>query len=155
MKIQTTLEFVILLSAAASLSVFVISAYSHIVNPQKPLYMKLINQSANAPSSASFRDIGNALGIEVSIANVSYVNRSNSLEAIITSPSGYVLSSVYVTGSSSVAVIPDAYYNVSTDGLAVLSFSVVPKATGTIKLSAVAEFTYSNSTTNSSSYAET
>lgn len=150
MNAQTTLEFVILLSVVASLSVFVIGAYSSLTSTQKPFYESVLNQTSLANGTHG-PAVGNnrSDGVYASIANLTYVNRSNNLEVILTS-SGTV-PKVYVTGTPGVAVTPGAYYNVSPGGVAVLTFSVVPKTVGAIGLTAVADF----SSTNASAYAET
>ena len=76
MKAQTTLEFLILLSAAASLSVFAIGIYSNITSAQKPLYKLLVQSpSENQTPNATARGHGSD-SIYASIANITYVNRS-------------------------------------------------------------------------------
>ena len=155
MRAQTTLEFLILLSAAASLSVFAIGVYSNIAGAQKPFY-QLLEQApvANSSSNVPAQPGGNG-SIYASVADVVYVNKSNSFEVAIISPSPANVAEVHVTGNPGVTVIPDGYYNVSTDGLAILSFSVIPKTPGTITLNAVAEFSGSNGSAAVSAYAET
>ena len=66
---------------------FAIGTYSNIANAQKPFY-KLLEQSpaANQVSNVPIRQ-NSTDGIYASIANVTYVNRSNSLEVIVTSSS--------------------------------------------------------------------
>ena len=154
---QTTLEFLMLLSAAASLGVFTIGVYSGLLNAQKPLYMKLLNQAGalnGTPNTVAYAS-GYDYGIYASIANISYVNRSNGLEVIFTSPSGSVASAVHVIGDANTVVMPGAYYNVSSDGLGALAFSVVPKAAGAIRLDVVADFRYASNSTTRSAHAET
>jgi hypothetical protein len=152
MRAQTTLEFVIILSAVASLSVFVIGAYFGLTNAQKPFYEKALNQTWT--SNATYNPGGNAGSAEelyASIANLTYVNRSNSLEVIIAS--NMTVPKVYVVSAQDVAVTPEAYYNVSPDGISVLTFSVVPKAPGPVDLTAVADFAYANASSNADTYA--
>ena len=154
MKAQTTLEFLILLSAAASLSVFAIGIYSNITSAQKPLYKLLVQSpSENQTPNATARGHGSD-SIYASIANITYVNRSNSLDVVITSQSRNI-NEVYITGNLGVAVMPSGYYNVSTSGMTVLTFSVIPENTGVITLNAVAEFTDSNGIATASAQTET
>jgi hypothetical protein len=151
MRAQTTLEFVIILSAVASLSVFVIGAYSGLTNAQKPFYEKALNQTT---ANMTYNPTSNGSGPEAlyaSIANLTYVNRSNDLEVILAS--NRTVPKVYVTGAPDVAVTPEAYYNVSPNGLSVLTFSVVPKVPGEIDLTAFADFSSTNSSADAETYA--
>jgi hypothetical protein len=156
MRAQTTLEFIMLLSAAASLSVFAIGIYASMTNAQKPLYMKVLNQTGAASGNyAPTTGAGYGYSAYASMPDISYVNRSNSLELVLTSPAGSKISSAYASASGGASVIPDSYYNISSDGLVVLTFSVVPGSAGAINISAVADFTYLGNETARSAYAET
>ncbi len=147
MKAQATLEFIILLSAIAAFGSFAISTYAGLLHQQHAAYLSLLNKSANAAVLASTpSSTGNELFIYASMANVSYVNRSNSLQVVVALPEGTTLLSLKAAGSQQYGVAPSAYYNISASGMDILPFSVVPTAQGPLNVNMSADIAYGNGT---------
>jgi hypothetical protein len=150
MRCQTTLEFIILLSAVAAFGTFAISAYAGLLRQQHAAYFSLLNGSANSTEFVSAQQNGGGVPfLYASMPNVSYVNRSNSLQVVVALPEGATLLSLRAAGSPQYGIAPNAYYNISASGMEILPFSVVPTVQGPVNVGMTAEIAYGNGTSTS------
>jgi hypothetical protein len=147
MRSQTTLEFVILLSAIAAFGSFAISVYAGLLRQQHTAYFSLLNGSMNTTALVNASSsTGSEPFLYASMANILYVNRSNSLQVVVALPESATLLSLKATGSQQYGIAPSAYYNISASGMEILPFSVVPTVQGPVNVGISADIAYGNST---------
>ncbi len=141
MKLQTTLEFVILLSAVASFGVFAISAYSGLLRQQRSAYASVINRSADVNVPADVPSEANStIFLYASMPNVSYVNKSNALQIVVALQRASALLNLKAIGSQQYGITPSTYSNISVSGTEILPFSVVPTEQGPLNVSVGIEY---------------
>jgi hypothetical protein len=144
MRAQTTLEFVILLSAIAAFGSLAIGTYAGVLGKQKAAYGSIINNTtatASAPTYASGSPF-----LYASMPSISYLNRSNPLQVIVALPVGATLTSLKAVGAEQYGIVPSAYYNISAPGTEILPFSIVPSVQGPVSVNMSAEIAYANGT---------
>ena len=127
MRLQSSIEFMLLLAAVTGLGIAIIGMYSHSIAAQKAALYSMANASAHAPNSTSAGTISIS-GPYVEMPATSFVNRSNIL-LVMFSGSGARLGYVGIRPSGQY-VTPGSYSNVSVSGPEVLEFSFVPSGPG-------------------------
>lgn len=148
MRLQTSIEFILVLSAIALFSIFVIAQYMHIQTTQKAAYGILGNQSSYSwPGSNVLLSAQNSISVVPIVSNLSYVNRSNSLQVIVTYPKSYNLIKINVSSTPNVTVFPQVLNNLSYSQFQVLTFSFFPNEEGVLKFQVQAILKSANNAT--------
>ncbi len=128
MKLQASIEFMLLIAAVAGISLTMLAIYGHMVHIQENALASVANSSYAAQANFSASQSPHYSGPYTEVPAVTYVNRSN---VVLVAFSGTAVTMRYINVSSSGAVIePRSYANTSMDGLAVFSFTFIPKAPG-------------------------
>lgn len=141
MKLQTSLEFIVLLSAVALFSVFVLSQYLHLQGVQKAAYETLDNQTLyNINDSNSPLNYSNSLSLIPIVPNTSYTGKNNNLEVIVAYPPSYKLESLRVNSMPNISILPPTLTNVPYSPIEALTFAYLPKEAGQLKFAVVAVF---------------
>ena len=137
-KLQTSVEFMVILAAVAGFSVFVLGLYVNLNNAQHSAYQDVMSYSQEKPNSISTNSIyvDNSTYLYASIPVVVYLNQSGQLSVVYSYPSTYNLESInaFAIGSAAVEVMPSQYANTGCTGLCTLQFSVVPEGVGPINI---------------------
>ncbi len=140
MRVQTTIEFMMLLGAVASASLFVLGTYSHLAGMQRSAFgrvMSSVGNSAYQQPIAANGFVGYPhMSLEVS--NVSYLGMSNGAQIVMYLPDGAKLISVTLHAQGTGGVNPFGYDNMSWTGVSVLPFAFAPSSQGLMELNASA-----------------
>ena len=149
MKMQTSLEFILLLSAVALFSVFILSQYLHLQNAQKAAYGTLDNQSlyAGEPVNAVV-NYSDGISMTPIIANTSYVGKSNNLELVLSYPQSYSFTSLKLVSSPNASILPPSLANLQYSPIEVLTFTYIPASAGELRISAYGVLKDANSSLN-------
>lgn len=135
MRLQTSIEFILLMAAVAGFGVTMLMVYGQMAHMQEGILAGMAGtanaiQSSNALPSASPQ----YSGPYIELPSVTYVNKSN---VLLVAFSGANTTLQYVNASAPGAVLePSTYKQVGINGLEVLGFAFVPAAPGpyTIKV---------------------
>ncbi|MCW6160303.1 MAG: hypothetical protein LVQ95_04425 [Candidatus Micrarchaeales archaeon] len=145
MKLQTSLEFIVLLSAVALFSVFVLSQYLHLQSAQKAAYETLDNQTLyDVHSSNAIIGYSDSINLIPVVANVSYINKSGSLEVVVAYPQSYNLERIRVSSIPNISILPPELVDIPYSSIDALTFSYLPKVLGSTKFSIVGTFSNTN-----------
>ncbi|MDE1857127.1 MAG: hypothetical protein KGH98_03530 [Candidatus Micrarchaeota archaeon] len=156
MRLQTSIEWMIIIAAIGAISIASLSAYSKFSTSQKALAYSLINQSAKSAAQSfnqAFSQQGNVSFYDM-IPTISFVNQSNDVHLILSGEKNFSVKKAVVIADNAI-VIPAAYYNVSSPGFSELGFSLLPTSQGVIHLSINASVLIGGSIINEHANGET
>ncbi|MGC8669835.1 MAG: hypothetical protein ACP5TL_01625 [Candidatus Micrarchaeia archaeon] len=143
MKVQTTLEFIILLAAVASFSTVLLSIYSGFVKGQKSTFSVLSNSLNEKQGNASiYIKPSSPFFVDAIIQNTTYVGIESTMQGVLYIPQNATVL-ILKASSSNAAVEPSEYHNISS-GIYVLPFKVIPLKPGQIILNLTAIVDYPN-----------
>jgi len=157
MKLQTSIEFIILLTAVSTFSLFVLGMYSGSINTENTILLNILN-TTNAITSTQTNPTNRtpSLQMYVNMPSILLVNKSSTIAVVLESVGTARINSLIASGTS-VSVIPSNYKDNTFSGLALFSFSLIPFKQGPINLTVKANLTEYNTTlyrqVNTSSYA--
>ncbi len=145
---QSSIEFVVILSGVISLVVASVAMYAH-----QASYQKLALESISNVSNSTNVMYGNAIApqappkmyVYASIGSTIYLNNTNQLGVVVSLPVGAHIDSI-IAYSDSVRITPHGFYNMTSDGIDTLSFGVVPKSYGPANISVETLSSYGNKT---------
>ena len=141
MKLQTSLEFIVLLSAVALFSVFVLSQYLHLQGAQKAAYETLDNQTLyNMHGSNTTTGRTGSINLIPVISNVSYINESGSLEVVVAYPQSYSLGRIRISSMPNTSILPPELIDVPYSSIDALTFSYLPTRAGQLKFTIIGTF---------------
>ena len=150
MKQQSSFEFVILLGAVVSLSVFTLGIYSKLHAQQESVYSKIM-QANTTNRTSTLQSDPNSYYIYPTVQSVSYLNTSGDIYVVFSVPAN---SSLSITATDNKSLIyPDSYNVNSGDGVGIVSIPFVPKSTGQHTINITAKVN-SRNTTKSYSFSE-
>ncbi len=128
-QLQLSFEMMIITSVIISFSVVGLGVYNHFAKTQNIIYSSFINNTLNTSNlKISNLNINKNFNIYGSIANVTYINQSNNLQIIFSSPNKSNIL-IKILNNSNFISIPK-YYNSSISGIGAISFSIIPKHIG-------------------------
>ncbi len=159
MRLQTSLEFIVLLSAVALFSIFVLSQYLHLQGAQNAAYETLDNQTLyNAHSSNTTTGYSGNISLIPVVSNVSYINKSGSLEVVVAYPKSYNLERIRISSIPNVSILPPELIAVPYSSIGALTFSYLPTEEGPLKFTIIGTFSNAsnsilNVTANAYTYA--
>ena len=142
MKIQGSLEFIILLSATALFSVGVLGTYLHYTSAQKTAYSGMIGSIANDVQASGATQPLQRPYMYASIPNITYSGSAADLQLVIYAPNGSYINYVTANGDN-LRLFPSRYNGIDLSGIDTLTFSVVPEGTGTRQVKVAAEISSS------------
>lgn len=151
MKLQSSIEFIVILTVVGVFSVFVLSQYLHFQNAQLSAYNKIENSILTSEQSnqpiVSFMNL--SADLTPVIPNITYIGKPNSMEAILSYPQDYKVKSVFVELlQGNAEVFPSNYSDIQQSAFNILSFSVVPASSGTLSFSITALLSNGTNTIN-------
>jgi hypothetical protein len=138
MKEQTTIEFILILSAVAAVAVFSIGELYHLQSAQRTVYDALLNNTNNTIQPPTYQ-IGGVPSLYANIANTTYVNSSNEGYLVAYVPEGYNLSSITILGNG-FSFIGGKDTVTSSYGLYTAHFFAIPRSSGNLSFSVSAIF---------------
>lgn len=155
MKLQSSIEFIVILTIVGVFSVFVLSQYLHFQNLQLLAYNKVENSILT--SEQSNQSTGSSINISLDltpvIPNVTYIGKPNSMQAVLSYPQNYEAKSVSVKLlQGNAAVFPNNYSDIQQSAFNILSFSVIPNSSGAISFSVSALLSDGTNTVNLTKY---
>ena len=135
MRLQTSTEFILILSAVVGFAVFAIGMYMHLAASQSYAFNAISKMaSANVPLYNTTYGSGTPY-VSFGLPSLSYVNMSNSGYLAVSLPGDERLSLLSLAGTGA-QVAPDRFSNASGySGITVLDFGFVPSAPGQITVS--------------------
>ncbi|MGC8495790.1 MAG: hypothetical protein ACP5MX_01095 [Candidatus Micrarchaeia archaeon] len=138
MKAQTSIEFIILLAAVSSLSVFLIGLYGNVFSAERSSFSIVSNAFANSTQNMTNVQYGAVQGFHMSIfvPNSMYVGEQYTVQLAIYVPPNSSIQYIHVNASNAY-VNPSSRANISS-GFTVLSFSVLPLNPGLVVVNATA-----------------
>ncbi|MDE1810649.1 MAG: hypothetical protein KGH66_01230 [Candidatus Micrarchaeota archaeon] len=142
-RAQTTMEFMILLGASASLGIAALAMYGHLTSSQSTILASIAN-SSGAQAPAQFKPAGNQSSMLISLGGTSYLNSSNSFYVVISAPYGAYIAGVNLSAEGG-SVAPSSYGGMASDGMKILQFAFLPTSEGSSLVSAEAEVEYNGS----------
>ncbi len=141
-RAQASTEFIILLSAVALFALFVVSQYSHLQKTQHMLYGELANYSASpTATNAPYTPHGNGLYVGLIVQNTTYINKTNTVQVVLSYPGRYMVNSIRLQSYPNSTILPPNYSGLNYSYVDILSFSVVPRSAGSLRLSLFANIT--------------
>ena len=146
MRLQTSLEYILILAAVASMAVAVMGAYNGFAVRQKASIYGLIgNETGSRQLNGSAAPAGYPAYLYAQMPSLIYLNRSSSLYLVFSLPGGSSISYAEAESPAWVSVLPGAYRNVS-GSVGLLSFSVIPRAQGQFAIHLLVQLAGINST---------
>jgi hypothetical protein len=134
MRLQSSIEFIIILSAVAGLASVAITMYMHVAASQ--------NQAINSISALSRENITFSAGaaevvphISLELPKFSFINRTNVGYLILMLPKGAMAASISIN-SIDAEISPGSFNNVTVFGLGLLNISFIPKTAGSVDVAA-------------------
>lgn len=145
-KLQTSIEFMVILAAVAGFSVFVVSLYANLNHTQNSAYQSITSYSSRTPNSIVSNSIfiDNSTSLYASVPKIIYLNQTGTLSAVYSYSGQYQPLSISVKVNGPATVIPGIYTNLSSPGLGTEQFSVVPNGAGQINLTISMHFSEGN-----------
>ncbi|MGC8687901.1 MAG: hypothetical protein ACP5RQ_00665 [Candidatus Micrarchaeia archaeon] len=147
MKIQSTLEFIIILTAVSLFSIFVISQYIPLQNMQKSAFNKLSNQlEYNTIKNSNVIKIysGNNINITAILPSITYINKSSNIDLIFSYPHPYIIDSIKLN-SINAQIYPNDFYSINGSYIQLIQASLIPKIPGYFNVSISITATIANS----------
>jgi hypothetical protein len=137
-KLQTSIEFMVILAAVAGFSVFVLGLYVNLNHAQNSAYQGIMSYSQEKPNSISTNSIyiDNSTYLYASIQKIVYLNQSSQLSVVYSYPATDNLESIsaLASGPAAAEAMPSQYANTGCTGLCTLQFSVVPEGVGQVNV---------------------
>ncbi|HVC58195.1 MAG TPA: hypothetical protein VND15_01830 [Candidatus Acidoferrales bacterium] len=143
-RAQSSIEFMVLLAASASLGVAGIAMYHHLSSAQSVVFSSLLNAS-NPANPTTYNSTPDSYSISLSLGGTSYLNRSNGLYLLVTAPYGAYLSGVNISSTAG-SIAPSTYNGTTTDGITLMQLAFVPFKRGSGSVSASVNVTYNGTT---------
>ena len=134
MKLQTSIEFIAILSAVVAFAVFALGIYLHLATAQNRAFNSITRLGLENAVVAGNQTAGTDLQISMSLPPFSYVNRTNTAYVMVILPAGDGIETLTVNATPFTATDPSSFRNVSGNGLAVLSLSYLPTSIGQLTL---------------------
>ncbi len=148
MKLQSSIEFLAILSVVAIFCVAVLGLYISFNHSQKSEYSALDNYTAINPQSNTSSVASGGIYLYGSIPSQILINKSNNFEVLLSYPSDYKVAKV--TATSGTTILPSQYGTLNYSPIDVLSFSALPSKVGPVSINITAEFVSQNSTVDKS-----
>lgn len=139
---QSSIEFVVILSGIVSLVAASAALYMHQASYQKLALESMSNMTVSQGDTANYT-VQPRMYVYASIGNVTHVGSTNPLEVVVSLPEGSRISSV-VALSGNADIEPEGFYNLSSSGISGFSFKVIPMDYGVVNVSVTASATYGN-----------
>ncbi|HUY70397.1 MAG TPA: hypothetical protein VMV00_02410 [Candidatus Baltobacteraceae bacterium] len=143
-KGQTSIEFMVLLAASASLGVVGLAMYQHLSGSQSAVFSSILNASGSA-HTAQYHSTNGSYSASLSLGGTSYLNRSNGIYLLVTAPYGAYIARADINSTGG-TVSPGSYNGTTTDGITLMQFSFIPSQQGSGSVSASVNVSYNGTT---------
>jgi hypothetical protein len=145
MKIQSTLEFIMILTAVSLFSIFVISQYIPFQNIQKIAFDKLSNQlEYNTINISNINEVYNNINVTAIMPNITYINKSSNINLVFSSTDSYKINSIKLNSINAV-IYPNNFSNINASYIQLIQTSIIPKTLGLFNVSISIIVSISNS----------
>lgn len=126
MRLQTALEFIVLLSAVAAFSIAAVGAYLRTIPPQGAYNSTLTYQPPTAVPQLNYTPY-----IRAYLSNITYENASNNIEIISYSPYNYSISGNVISEG---AAVTEGSWSENGSGLMDRNAYLIPNVVGSINV---------------------
>ncbi len=128
-RLQSSIEFLLLLGAVATFCVFAIAVYTQFSGVQEGIYNGISNITGNLMARAPVSSSANGLSIFLALPNSTAANSSTSLYLIVNAPGQSVTVNSTIAGYDGLSISPTQLSSV-VNGFGILVFSAVPESQG-------------------------
>lgn len=130
MKIQTSMEFIILLVGISAFSIAAIGMYLHFSHSQDSVYYNLLNSTSNISANTAYSSSPPSEPFYVSVysPSVAYVNTSSSIDVVLYTSNATL--DYLDMNSPTLEHTPTSYSGIALNQASVFSFSIVPEHAG-------------------------
>jgi|GEM_PF-4086655 len=147
MRIQSSLEFIMILVGVSIFSLFVISQYIPLANIQSGSFSKLSNKLLNSnTSNSNSLNTYNTIqpNVTLFLPNTSYINKSNNLNILFSYPGSYRINSIKLVSENAI-IYPNNISNISGSFIKLVGLNFIPKVAGLLHINAAIILTVGNS----------
>ena len=134
MKLQTSVEFIAILSAVIAFATFVIAMYMHLASSQNQAMNSISELGSTNVIFSNATTVDNRSTVTAAIPSFPYVGKSNAGYIITAIPEKARILSISIENSIGVDITPSSYSDLP-GGSQILDFSLFPESSGSIALS--------------------